>query len=449
MRKKALVTLFLAAAVLIQLPADEKGSLEITREKALELALGHSREAEIMQIDLDQAKRASDNRWNELLPQLSASVDLNTAGDKESFNEGENPFDTDLSLGMSFTLDPAVRENIKQRKINYSIQGMNMEKTTASIKNSVDKMFYYLLASGKNIEIKEKALLLAEKQYIQAQVNFKNGLESELQVLQSRISVENQKPDISSARLDYENTLMSFKDMLGLDKKTKVSLKGELEIEPLDLDGEKLIKEFLRSTSDIRILEKTAELNNSLLKGARKSAYIPSFSVSGSYSNTLNDFTKNLPALSQSAASSGEWTDTASVTLALTWSPNPLLKGSKENLSLKSAEDSLKQSRLELDDEAETLERGINSKILELETYRDNLDLSRMNIILAEKSYQMTDDAFKKGTAERLEVEEARQEWETAQQNYLSGLYQYRSGLLDLAFLLNTNIETLREVGKK
>ncbi len=449
MRKKALVTLFLATAVLIQLPADEKKVLEITREKALELVFSHSREAQIMQIDLDQAKRASDYSWNELLPQLSASADLNTSGNKESFNKGENPFDTDISLGISFLLDPGIREKIRQKKISYSIQDMNMEKTTASIKNSVDKMFYYLLASGKNIEIKEKALALAEKQYIQAQVNFKNGLESELQVLQARISVENQKPDISTARLDYENTLMRFKDMLGLDKETPVSLKGDLEIEPIDLDGEKLIKEFLRSTSDIKILEKTAQLNSSLLKGARKTAYIPSFSISGSYSNTLNDFTENLPALSQSAASSGEWTDTASVTLALTWSPNSLLKGSAENLSLKSAEDSLKKSRLELDDGAETLKRDINSKILELETYRDNLDLSRMNISLAEKSYQMTNDSFKKGTAERLEVEESRQEWETAQQNYLSSLYQYRSGLLDLAFLLNTNIETLREVGKK
>ena len=445
MRKAFLLILILAN---FRLFAEEKESLEITREKAVELALIHSRDEKISRIDLDQSKRASDSRWNELLPQLSATADLNTAGGKESFSNGENPFDADLSLGLSFTLDPAVRENIKQKKINYSIQNLNMENTVESVKNNIDKMFYYLLASGENIAIKEKALLLAEKQYAQAQINFKNGLESELQVLQARISVENQKPDISSARLDYENTLMSFKDMLGIDKGTPVYLKGELEIEPFDLDGERLIGEFLHSTADIVILEKTAELNSSILKGARKSAYIPSFSVSGSYTNTLNDFTENIPSASQLSANSGEWTDSASVTLALTWSPNPLLKGSKENLSLKSAQDSLRQSAFRLDDALETLERDINSRILELETYRDNLELSRMNIILAEKSYQMTEESFGKGTAERLEVEEARQDWETAHQNYLSGLYQYRSGLLDLAFLLNTDIETLREVGK-
>ncbi len=60
----------------------------------------------------------------------------------------------------------------------------------------------------------------------------------------------------------------------------------------------------------------------------------------------------------------------------------------------------------------------------------------------------MTEDSFKSGTAESLEVDEARQEWETAELNYLTSLYSYRSEILDLAYLLNTDIESLRRSGK-
>lgn len=447
--RRALILLFITAVITIQLSADEKNTITVTREKAVELAISHSRSEKISRIDLEQAKRSSDNSWNELLPDLSATAAVNTSGDKSSFIEEENPFNTVLTGEISFSLDPGIRENIRQKNLAYSIQDINMEGTVLSIEYNVDKLFYYLLASKKNIEIKEKALALAVKQYEQAQVNFRNGLESELQVLQARISVENQKPDISSARLDYEDTLMSFKDMLGISKDTSVSMIGDLKISPFDIDADNLISGFLKSNTDIRILEKTAELNSSILKGIRKSNYTPLFSISGSYTSTLNDFTENIPAVSSSSANSGKWTDNASLTLALTWSPNSLLKGSSENLQIKSAEDSLLKSRLELDDQIESIKRDVNSKVLELETYRDNLSLSELNIVLAEKSYQMTEEGFMKGTAERLEVEQARQDWESAQQNYLSGMYQYRSGLLDLAFMLNTNIETIMEVGKK
>ena len=148
------------------------------------------------------------------------------------------------------------------------------------------------------------------------------------------------------------------------------------------------------------------------------------------------------------AANSGKWTDSAVVSLALSWSPDTLFGFTSERDSEKSAEEAAEQIRLSHADLIETKEKEIIISVIGIKTYENNLNVSKLNRELAEKSYQMTADSFRNGTAESLEVDEARQEWETAELNYLTSLYSYRSEVLDLAYLLNTDIETLRRSGK-
>ena len=77
---------------------------------------------------------------------------------------------------MSFSLNPDFRENMKQKSITEDIEKISLGQSVRGVRNTAEKLFYYLLASEKNIEIKEKAYSLAEKQYRQTEINFKNGL---------------------------------------------------------------------------------------------------------------------------------------------------------------------------------------------------------------------------------------------------------------------------------
>ena len=420
------------------------GTVVITREKAVDLALSHSRTLKESRIDYEQASRISSNSWNELFPGFSVSGSAGSSAETESFSSGENLWNGSYSLGMSFSLNPDFRENMKQKSITEAVEKISLDQSISGIQNTAEKLFYYLLASEKNIEIKEKAYSLAEKQYRQTEINFKNGLASELQLLQSRISAENRKPEIASAKLDYESNLITFKNLLGIENREKIELSGDLKIDPIDFDPDMLVESYIKTLPDIEKGEKNISYYESVLRGIIKSNKIPVFSVSGAYSNTLYDMTDNMPA----NVNSGEWIDNASVTLSLSWSPDSLFGFTSEREMEKSAADSLEKMRLQYADLLDETEKEIISSVLETETYKDNLSVSVLNKELAERSYQMTEESFRKGTAESLEVDEARQEWETAEQNYLTSLYNYRSAVLDLAYLLNTDVETLRRIGR-
>ena len=457
--RKAAIILFILISFLLNaeenksavqsapMEADQK-TVVVTLEEAVEMALSHSRDLKSSRIDYEQAERVSSHSWNDLLPTLSLGAGVNTAGDTDSFSAGENPFNTEYSASLSFSLSPSIRETMKQKSLSLDMQEIAFEQSSDAVRNSAEKLFYYLLASEKNIEIKEKAYSLAEKQYRQTEVNFRNGLASELQLLQSRINAENQKPGISSAKLDFENNMISFKDLLSIDKNKDVELSGNLEIEPLELDADVIVEKYLRKLPAVKSSEITVSYNESLVRGIRKTINLPVFSASAAYTNTLNDLTGNYPETSINAANSGEWTDSAAVTLALSWSPDFMLGGSAEKDSIKSTEEGLEQARLSHADLIQTKEKQIITSVIGITAYENNLNVSKLNRELAERSYQMTEDSFKNGTAESLEVDEARQEWETAELNYLTSLYSYRSEVLDLAYLLNTDIETLRRSGK-
>ena len=216
------------------------------------MVLSRSRDLKDSRISYEQAERISDHSWNDLLPSLNLGAGLNTAGDTDSFSSGENPFNAEYSASLSFSLNPALRETMKQKSLTRDMKEIAFEQTSDAVKNSAEKLFYYLLASGKNIEIKEKAYSLAEKQYRQTEVNYRNGLASELQLLQSRINAENRKPAVSSARLDFENNMISFKDLLGIDKHRDVVLSGNLEIEPLELDADHLVDCCLKKLPEVK-----------------------------------------------------------------------------------------------------------------------------------------------------------------------------------------------------
>jgi outer membrane protein TolC len=58
-----------------------------------------------------------------------------------------------------------------------------------------------------------------------------------------------------------------------------------------------------------------------------------------------------------------------------------------------------------------------------LKTALSNLDLSERNVVLAEKVYNTTKIKFEQGLGSSFEVLQADADWQTAQANYFSTLY--------------------------
>ena len=111
--KNTAVIIFLLLTVSIyaegnnpEVPAAEKAEdaaeteiLVITREKAVEMALSHSRTLKESRIDYEQAERISSNSWNELFPGFSVSGSVASSAETESFSADRKSVEWKLFSG--------------------------------------------------------------------------------------------------------------------------------------------------------------------------------------------------------------------------------------------------------------------------------------------------------------------------------------------------------------
>ena len=280
---------------------------------------------------------------------------------------------------------------------------------------------------------------LAEKRYFQTQSKFDNGLASQLELFSSRVAYENQKPGYTQAKLDYETSLLDFKQLLGLENTVEIELEGSINVVSYDLDPEELINKWMNEASDLKLklLEiEQLELNRSITVRGNMT---PTLSLSGEWGMSLND------PFNSGSWQNNEWSDNLSFGFSLSLPLDGYIPRSKRNIAVQESDDAIEKSRIEYDELRLKTMNKIYETVMELESYKEKMDLSELSMELAGETYLMAEESYNNGMSELLDVENAQKEMLSAEQNYVTAQYQYLSVIIDLESTLNISIEDILE----
>ncbi len=424
--KRLFMAYLLFLAVVSSLQAEP---LELKLENCIELALENNPDFKISGISLETAKRNNSNSWNNFLPQLSAGAGV--SGDTVLFSgQPDWSWGINGSLSLNLSLNPGIAYTIKSIKLAYEKEQISFETARRQLISNVEKEFYYLITSESNLEIVKANMELAQKNYQQALSNYNFGMASELSVLQAEVNAANLEPAYKQTVATHDSRIKEFLLVIGIDPETEIELNGTLETDLMDFDSEKLISLYLSNRRDIIALGKELEiLNNSRSLSAAKSR-APSLSLSSGW--TVNN--------------SQPWQDRLSAGLSLSIPIDDFIPGSSTSNSLAAIDDQITQAEINLGKTISQARTEIINLIKQLDTSASNMKLSAMNISLAEKSYEMTEESFAHGTTKRLDVEDAQQAFLSAKYQYLSSQYEYLTGLIELRDALGMN--TMEELFK-
>lgn len=429
MKKITCIFLILTGSILLS----AESPLVLTEEMAVAMALAQNPNLQSGRLDLESSKATKSNSWNAFLPDFSIGGGISRTEEvftENSYLDGDS-WEVNAAFNASITLNSAAILGIKTNKLNYDSQSLNYKTAEDQLMMNVRKQFYYLLAYKENLEMVKKNLDLAEKRYKQTRTNFENGLTSELSVLESRNSYESLRPSYTNTKTSYEIQLMSFKNLLGLDLEQEMNVEGSLEVSVLDLEVSSLIDTYLASRLDVQSSVKSLELQENILDLTRVGTLSPSLILS-SY------WTSKAPDLSDI-----NWNDAVTVSLSLSLPLNGFIPGSGENLDIKNAIRDVEKARLSLRNTLDSAEQDIRTLVLELDGYRENMEITALSVELAQKTFEGTESAFNLGTREILDVEDAQNKLLSANQDLLESRYSYLSGLLSLEYALNTTIDEI------
>ena len=292
--------LIFSAAFLFAQESQVNEKLVLTVEESVKLALENNKTLKSSAIDLEIQKRASDYSWNSLLPGLQLSGSLARSNNKDSvISNIENSLnsakydmvidaftgtfgvtnDANQALGagvavmnnypsassvindtygseeaamwhpvgnlsISWAFNAALIEQISLSKKQYEAGKISYEQSVKEMETNIRKLFYGILLQQENLNIQKDSLNNAKARYEQALINYRNGLVPELQVLNSQVSYENQKPTVLSLEQQIIQQKNTFAFLLGIPFGKEIELSGTIDVEYIDVDAQKLYKEY-------------------------------------------------------------------------------------------------------------------------------------------------------------------------------------------------------------
>ncbi|MBR1403964.1 MAG: TolC family protein [Treponema sp.] len=349
------------------------------------------------QITLDAAKRTKDHSWNSVSPTASVSASSSVPIDALSDNDAGYAASFGVSATLSLSLSANLYTSMQSAKIAYESGKLNFDDAVKSVELSVREAFYGLLYEKENITLQEQNLEIAKTQYNNNLAKYNQGRLSEIDVLSAEVNYKSKIPTVGSARTTFLNDLAEFKQMLGLPIDERIELSGSLDdvltLNKIDVDMKDV------QSSSIKLLEyKLATAKNSVLD-KRFSAFAPSLSASLTwrdqswylgYDGTAPDATK-----------------TTALTLSATIPLDGVLPWSSRNDAIDSAEDTVKDLELQLDNEMKNLKRTVDSSLRSIRQSQESIQYKQANVALAQKTYDMTQEAYNRGTKDLLTLQDA------------------------------------------
>lgn len=406
---------------------------EITIEKALELAKTNNPDLQKQRLTLQDAQRKSENRWNKFLPNLSANANVSNGHDFKESSEWNWKASAGANLSFSFGLPTS----IQQVQLDYLQQKTTYEKLEAQTISSISSTFYSLIAEQQNIQILKESQKLAQDVYNQTKRNYNNGLASELDMLKSQYSYLSLEPQIQQAQSAYNNNLANFGLKLGIADSTNLTLKGELQLVQVKLPAsQELIEKYLDKRHDVILSEISVQQaeNTSKIQSANK---LPSLSLSENISLGQNPLYNS--EIQQEGINplsiNGSFSVGVSIPLS-SWIP-----GSQDSLTNKTNKDNITKAKITAEETKKSAENDIKNKVAEVNRLWNLIDVSKLNVSIATRSYELAKDGYRAGLVSQTDLETTRQQMVNAQLSHLQTQIKYLSAIYDASFALNMQIE--------
>jgi outer membrane protein TolC len=388
------------------------------------LALTHNLNLKKNDVDIAASGYSEKNIWSEIFPSINATLSTGFSsplfsgdGFELSSKTARNSAGIGISLGLNAGL-PYLMNNIR---LAHQANLLKYEDARRQVSIQITKKFFSLIAEKNNLSLLEEVLNLAQRQFERNEIAFKNGLVRELAVIQSRLSVENARYNLSAANTAYVNNKGDFLAALGITSEDHISMLGEINIIKIIADADALISGHLPGRPDIASSKREIER----LENAQKQSFFQSRAPSLNLSMDWN-LSKFNP-----------FTDSFSATARLSIPIDPWIPGTSREQTVRKADDSIEKAKIDLSITEDSARTQIRSLCSQLANSWTSIEIARLGLEAAQISYQLTEQGFRSGTVESLVLEDARNNMASARQRLLQTELSYFNMILDLSAAIN------------
>ncbi|MCF7914854.1 MAG: TolC family protein, partial [Spirochaetaceae bacterium] len=156
---------FAGAGTSIESTVNEDGVLELTVDRAVEIAMDNNLQLKSSAIDTRIKERKADYAWNRFVPSVQASGTLGRMNEAQQQMEFDPLAPTGIvmteapqwsvsaGLDLSLTLNMAMFNGIRATQLDYQAGRISLEQARQRVARDVKKSFYNLLLMQENRQL--------------------------------------------------------------------------------------------------------------------------------------------------------------------------------------------------------------------------------------------------------------------------------------------------------
>ncbi|MBQ0143538.1 MAG: TolC family protein [Prevotellaceae bacterium] len=409
--------------------------MDITLDKAIEIALAENPTIRIADKDIQLKKIADTEAWQQLLPTVSVNGSiqhtLKAAVMKlngQEFKMGRDGVNT-AALSGSLNLPifaPAVYQNMKLTKDDIKLAQEKSRSSRLDLINQVTKAYYSLLLANDALKVMTEAYDVSKQAYDNVSSKFNVGKVSEY----DQITAEVQMRTMNSSKISAEGGVtlaeLQLKVLMGITTDIKLNAQDKLRDYEKELTMANTVAQpnELENNSSLKQLE----LNKSMLERSLKlqrTNFMPtlSFQLTGQYQSLYND-DWNLPKY--------DWSPSASFTINLnipifTASNWTKLRSSKVKIS--QLEDTRINTERQLNMAASSYRKNMQTSLAEIES-------DKQAIAQADKAVNISSKRYEVGRGTVLDMNQSQLSLTQAQLTYDQAVYDFLTNQADLNLTL-------------
>ena len=340
-------------------------------------------------------------------------------------------------LGISQPIDAlygynALRSTLKREQLAYERSNKSLKREELNVVYNVSRAYYSLLSQQKKAEFAQLDLLRQTEAHDISKKKYEAGLIREVDALQMEVDLAEAQSNYDIAILDKKSFANAFKQELGINLEDSVVLDSNMQYEIVIIDPEIAIKLALENRLEIREQEIQIELQKLSVKQQKVAGMIrgyvnayyekvgvassrDNYDIPNAFSHSYDDFLTRPSNFGVSF----------SITIPLLdWGQNRALTRSAE-ARVKRSE--IQKSQLEVDIKAEVLNLVDN-----INTNLKRLQLLEKNLIVAQKSFEITLQRYSDGDIDSQALALERTRLNTSYSSHLNAYIFYQLSLADL-----------------
>ena len=411
------------------------GRLDLTLDKAIEIALAENPTIRVAEKDVELKRLADREAWQKLLPTLDATLtfshaikvaEMKIGGNKVKFGQDGSSTATGVVALNVPVFAPAVYQNMKLTKEDILLAQEKARGSKLDLINQVTKAYYGALLSADSYEVMQRSYTVAKQNFDVVNNKYQVGRVSEYDKISAEVQMRSTNSAMITAETGRSLALLQLKVLMGVTANVDISINDSLKAyeDKLTLLDGVVTEAELSGNSSLRQLDQ----NMALLLRTRKvlkTNFMPTIglSLSGQYQSVSNpDW--NIFGYQYSPSATLALSVSVPIFHADNWT-----KLKSNRVQLARLEDTRLDTRRQLTMAAESYRKNMASTIAQVSSNAEAVRQAEKAVLISSKRYEV-------GRGTILELNQSETAQIQAELTYVQSIYDYLTNKADLDYTL-------------